>query len=706
VGDPLALEGCSDAAVRALARRRTGGNVSTRIDAAADRQVAMPATLDASRGAWLAAVPTAALTLAAIVFLGPSAAQLLPTAEFTFWPEILAGVRPEPTEHARYLIALAAPLLLTTLTVLLVRRPPRALAARAIRLSESVELVAVLVIAICFIAQRTQAGQDLLEPGHVFPYFSLPTVLVAAAIAASVTAATRSPAIRALAAKWAPDARMRRAGAALLAVTAIAIVLLPAINTDRSIANAIQPIQFHLEFTYDESVAVLAGRSPLGDFATQYSSLWPYALAAGLSLLGNSVGVFTGLLALLSGMTLLALFDVLRRVARSSIAGLLLFGPLLATSAFRFRYTDNVQHFSLVNYFGVLPLRYAGPFLLAWLVARHLDGSRPRRTWPLFLVGGLAVLNNSDFGLAAVGATIAALLWTRERRSTRDPGRLALEAGLGLGAALALVVVLLLVRTGSPPDVSLMFRYARIFMLGGFSMVPMRPVVGLNTIILLTYVATIGVATVRALRHEPDRLMTGLLAWIGIFGLGQGAYYIGHSLSEVLVYSFPCWALAVTLLTILVVRSLAAQPHRRPRPAELACLFAFGLLACSIAQISSPWAQAQRIAADGEPMFAQPVGQAFVAAHTRRGESVLIMTTLGHRIAVNLDLDDVEMYTGTRSLQTEEQLEDSIGALSRAGGHKAFVLASQTYPALIGALQRNFRLQAESSEGMQLWVVP
>lgn len=666
-------------------------------------EIAAPAALDARNGAWIAAVPTALVTVASIVLLGPSVGNLLPTAEFAFWPEILLGVRPEPTEQARYLVALTAPLLLTALTIALVRRPPRSIARHAASLAWIVELVAVLALAACFIAQRMQEGQDLIDPGHVFPYFSLLSVLVAAAIAVAALAAVRVHSVRSTAARWMAESRPRRVTAVILALAAIAITLLPAINTDASIANANDPIQFHLKFTYDESIAVLNGRSPLGDFATQYSSLLPYVLAGGMSVLGESVGVFTGLLATLTAVALFAMFAILRRVTRSSIAALVLFVPLLATSAFRFLFGDDVQHFSLVNYFGVLPLRYVGPFLLAWLTARHLDGVRPRRAWMLFAAGGLVLLNNTDFGLAAVGASLAALLWTRERRDGRELGRLALEIGAGLALALALVVVLLLVRTGSPPDFSLLFRYARIFMLGGFSMLPMRPIIGLSTIIFLTYVATIAIATVRALRGEPDRLMTGLLVWIGVFGLGQGAYYIGHSLSEVLVYSFPCWAFAITLLTILVLRSLAAQPRRLPRPAEVACLFGFGLLVCSVTQISAPWDQAERIRAAGTPIFAQPAEQAFVDAHTQPGESVLIMTTLGHRVALNLRLDDVEMYTGTRSLQTAEQVEDSIGALSRAGGRKVFLLTDQTYPGLYRVLERYFTATEVDERGVQLW---
>ncbi len=662
------------------------------------------AELSAADAAWLAAVPAAVLAIAAIVLLGPPlGASLLSAPPVRFFPGALSGVHPEPTEQARYLIALTAPLLLAGFALLLWRRPPQRLAAAAPTLARAVELAAVATLVGCFVAQRLQDAQRD-EGSGVGPivYFTLPTVAAALVIAVAIALGSRSGTVRAAWARWAPDSRALRLGAALVALVAIAVTLLPALNTDGSLAHEFEAVIYHLQFTYDESVAVLDGRSPLGDFATQYSALWPYAFAGGMSLLGTSMAVFTGLMATLTGLTLLALYDVLRRVARSSLAALLLFLPLLATCALRL-HGPAVARFSLVDYFGVLPLRYAGPFLLAWLVARQLDGARPRSAWPLFLAAGVVVLNNTDFGIAALGATVAALLWTHNRPGSPSARRLALEAGAGLAAALALVSALLLARTGSLPHLGLLVRYARIFVVDGFAMLPMKPVIGFSTVIYLTHVAAIGVATARALRRAPDRLMTGMLAWSGVFGLGAGSYYVGHSLSEVLIYTFPCWALTVALLTVLTVRALAAGAQR-PSPAQLACLFAFGLLVCSLAQTSPPWEQLRRVAQSGPPVFAQPIGEPFVAQNSQRGETVLVMSALGHRIALNLGLHDVERFTGPRSVFTVEQLDESLAALRAAGGTKVFVLLVEAYPGLAEALERDYQLRARSEEGMALWV--
>jgi hypothetical protein len=656
--------------------------------------------LDPTDAAWLAAVPTAAIVIAAIVLLGPALGDVLfPSPTARFLPGALQGVRPEPTEQARYMIALAAPLVLAGFTLALTRGAPRTVAARSRALARATEAVTVALLAACFIAQRLQEQQSSSGETRPVVYFTLASIVVALAIAAALTAAARSAHARARFRSWTAETRGRRIGALLVALLVLAVALLPAINTDRSIAQAFEAVVWHLEFTYDETVAVLDGRSPLGDFSAQYASLWPYPLAAGMSLLGDSLLAFTALMAALTGASLLALFDLLRRVTRSSLVALLLFAPLLATFGFRL-HGPAVNRFSLINYFGVQPLRTAGPLLLAWLVARHLDGVRPRRVWPLFLAGGLVVLNNTDFGLAALGATVAALAWADPRAERSALRRMGVEALAGLLAAYALVAALLLARTGSLPELGRLVRYARLYAVEGFSMYPIRPLFGVALALFATHLAAIGVATVRAVRADPDRLLTGLLTWSGIFGLGAGVYYVGHSISELVTYMLPMWALSVTLLTVVVL----AQAPARPRPAAIACLVAFGLLVCSLAQLPAPWQQLERIRSDNAPAFAQPSGEELVAARTHPGERVLIMSPLSHRIAKNLRLDNVAPYSDSRSILTLEQLHESLAALHAAGGRKVFVMAELAWPGLTDALERTHRLVAQYPTGMELWL--
>ncbi len=647
--------------------------------------------------AWLAVVPTTAIVLAAMLKLGPSVGtSLLPKPTLHFWADQQPTVHPEPTEQARYLIALSAPLVHGALTPLLARLPRRRLQTPLAALALLVESVLVLAASACFVVQWRYPSPVL---GTVVHYFSARTLIVGAALALAMLAGVRSARVRSRVGAWAVESRRARRVAGALALVAIAIELLPALQTEGSIGHAYEAVSFHLQFTFDETAAVRDGHSPLGDFATQYSALWPYVVAAAMSVLGHTVGVFTGCMAALLAASWLALYDMLRRIVRSALLALGLFLPLLATSAFRL-HGPNVERFSLVDYFGVLPLRYAGPLLLAWLTVRHLDGERPHRTWPLFLLGGLVVMNNTDFGVAALGATVAALLWTGGRAR-----ELAVDALLGLAAAVALVVALLLIRTGSPPHFGLLFRYANVFVVNGYAMLPIRPLVGVYLVLFATYAVAIGVATTRAIRGEPDRLLTGLLVWCGVFGLGSGSYYVGHSLPELLIYLFPTWGLTVALLAVIALRRIAARAQRWPTPGELAVLVGLGVLACSLAQTPAPWSQLQRLRRDGPAVFARPPGYAFLARHTRAHEPVAALMTLGHSMSASLRLDDVTPYTGSFSILTREQLAQTLRALRAAGGRKVILLEREVGGDLLEHLARSgYAMRARGRGGAQLWV--
>src|SRR6185436_4280520 len=233
----------------------------------------------------------------------------------------------------------------------------------------------------------------------------------------------------------------------------------------------------------------------------------------------------------------------LRRVVGNGVTGLLLYLPFLATSLFIVGGT-RASRYTFGDYFGVFPLRYAGPFLLAWLLVRQLDGVRPRTPLALGVVAGLCVLNNAEFGLAALAATAAALVWSADDQGPRPLARLAGQLALGLLAAYALLAALTLVRAGELPQLGRLLDYGRLYSIGGFGLLHLHRLLGLHLVLYLTYVAAIAVATVRAIERAPNRPLTAMLAWSGIFGLGSGAYFMGRTHPELLVALFPTWTLA------------------------------------------------------------------------------------------------------------------------------------------------------------------
>lgn len=670
------------------------------------------AALSASDAAWLAALPCAALTLLLIVALGPLAGDvLLPRSSVHFFDASLALLRPEPHEQGRFLVALAGPLLLSGATILLMRRPPRIPATTLAPLVWCAQAAVVAFAIACLAIQRgIEFGQvyEAPEPFHQ-RYFSSATLAFSVLAAIALTAAVRSARVRELAARWAHDTPARRIGWTLAAALLTAVWLLHAFNTEGTAVLASPAAAYHLQFTLDETYAVLNGRSPLVDFAAQYGSLWPYPVAAVMSLAGTSIGVFSFLMCLISGLGMLAMYDVLRRVTRSSLAALLLFAPFLATSFFLLR-GPLENRYTLATILADYPLRFAGPWLLAWLTVRHLDGTRERGPWPLFLAAGLVAINNTDHGIPALAGLVAALLWAGGPLTLARIRTLALHAAAGLLAAFALVSLLTLVRAGALPDPAFMFRFAQLFAGAGFAMLPM-PELGMHTIVYLTLAGALAVATVRALggNGEADgrsRALTGALAFSAIFGLASGSYYAGRSHPEVLVTSFAIWAFTLALLTVVVVQRLAANPSRWPEPAAAACLVAFFVAACSLAQTPAPWSQLDRLRETSDATLRAPGGQRFVAAHVEPGERVAILQPLGHRIGENVGVENVTPYTGVLSMPAVEQLEDTVRILREEGGRKVFLTvagpeAPDVRPALAAA---GFARAAGDGEGEELWV--
>ena len=55
-------------------------------------------------------------------------------------------------------------------------------------------------------------------------------------------------------------------------------------------------------------------------------------------------------------------------------------------------------------------------------------------------------------------------------------------------------------------------------------------------------------AAVRAARRAPDRTLTGMLAYAGLFGFATGGYFVGRSVPWQLWGLFPAWGFALSLL--------------------------------------------------------------------------------------------------------------------------------------------------------------
>jgi hypothetical protein len=623
--------------------------------------------------------PAIAIGVPTIVLLAPILGRFaFPPPPYHYWtPELLVR---KPTVQAGYLLGVTFAVVYAVAIVLMRDERFRIPRRRALVLAAQAAVLA--FVALAWIEQRNVHVPNLRRT-----HFTISTVIVAAVIAGGlswlIAGNARSAAIAHMRDPLALRSRVARGTCLAIAVVATGIWLLPAIATDRNVS--LQPATaFLARFAFDEAMSVLNGRSPLVNMVA-YGSIWPYVTAVPLRELGATYGAFAVTMTTITGLSLLAVYALFRRVTGRALAALVLYLPFLATSLF----IESTQHTSAgdtryypANYFGMFPLRYAGPFLLAWLTARFLDGARPHRLRLelLFLAAGLVAINNLDFGVPALGGTVAALASTayppeRERL-------LALGRGIatGLAAALVAVSLLTLVRAGSLPHLGLLVRYGRVFALGGFGNLPL-PGLGFHLVVTTTFVAALAVAAVRTRARRTNLVLTGMLAWSGIFGLGASAYFYAYdSHPFTLINLFSAWSLALALLVVAVV----GDGWRRRRwltPPEVAVLLGFGLMVCSVAQIPRPWSELRRLQTEvAERPMRAPAFVSAVASVTKPGERVAIVDALGHRFAREAGVVNVIPYTGLEQMDTSEQMDDILSVLQREGGLRVFVPLTNTVP--------------------------
>jgi hypothetical protein len=630
------------------------------------------ASADVESAAWLWALPCALLTIALVAWLGPPLSHVLYPTTVAVLPTVEHN--PEPVEDTRFLLSLLAPVLLIGSLVWLaprVRLPERAGRALAI----GAQLLGLAVVVLCFARQ--------FGPSWRIEFFTAAQVAVGLVGAVALWLAARR--------RWLTGWRFEPRWLTWLAPVAAAAItgvwFLSYLNTAHTICT--YGDCYNSAFMADETFAVLNGLTPLVNHTAAYGALWPWVFAPLMLLLGKTLFVWTLLEWALVVAMLLAAFGVLRRVTHSSLAALALFLPLM-TFVY---YAGSRDLHNPIAIYQQVPMRTAGPFLLAWLVARKLDRGEHSAVWPLGLVAGLVALNNVDFGLAALGATVAALLFTELPLRRARAKRLAAHFGAGLLGAYALVALVPLIRAGALPNPARALAFARLYTQTGVGVWPLLRLFGLPLVAYLTYAAAIGVATTRARRDAPNRALTGMLAWSGIFGLGSAAYYMGATTILAIATLFPAWGLSLALLAVVAIRHVASTRERLPALPALAALFGIALIATFVfmppARLA-PWTQADRIRS--EPVYAPPDAEPFEPPHespgfarfvsatpevggrfvVRHGAPVAFLTATGHLLADRYGIRDVVPYTG-RSVFTASQLDDALGRLRDAGGSTVIV---------------------------------
>lgn len=653
---------------------------------------------------WLVMLAGGLVLLAGIWLLGSPIGDLLFRGQPLHpLPIYVPEVMPKPAQFGRFAVTVLAVFAVAVALLARPRRPdppasaPLARVARAGLVIGQLAIVGVLVWA--------WRGQNI-GINHLTPVqFHLGNLFVAALIAMTVMLAARRGWLR-----WIDPERLRRRGAiwTLLAFVVTALWLLPGLYRSGNLAHSLDAVWYPLQFTFDDFLSVLDGRTPLVNYDTQYASLMPFVTEPAFKLFGASVGTFTALMYALSLGAFMCVERSLAIVARNGRLALLLYIPVLAVSLFTLRHVGDERYF-MANYYEVMPIRYFGPYVLLWVTVRELGGLRPRRAFWIFALAGLVAINNAEFGIPALGGSFLALAsaqvvpragWPRRLR------RLAGELLAGVVFATVAVIVFLLLRSGSLPQLSRLTRYEQIYAVTGFNLVS-TPDAGLHVIIFMTFAATLMVAALRIRSMNPDRALTGALVFTGTFGLGAGAYYMGRSFPEVLASMFSVWGLASALLCLVALRALK-DSRARIRPTQalpvIAALLLVGLMATTIGQFPTPWTQWRRLTRNSHtaPFYVGPAAR-FVRSVSRPGAHVALLASLGHLIGREAGVIDISPYSHPDGIVTYEQLDDVLASLR--SDHGGTVFTGAVVPEVSQFLtSRGFRLVAhDPSSALSEW---
>jgi hypothetical protein len=659
--------------------------------------------------AWILVLVAALVLAAALAWLAPPLSKLYPKPAGDLFQVWHGAIHAEPLEETRSILVLAAPFVAALILLAIgTTRPARAKLDPLIIATQ----VAGAVLLVVALLNQPQTGA-LLSPDYFHHYLVATPNLVAGAILGigATIAILRPP-------TWRWIERLRRAVAPIggwtwvavaIAVIATAIWLLPGVYTDATVAKAGPLASGHIPVQGEDYLSVANGRTPLVDYISQYANLLPILVEPALRAFGPSITSLSIAVTVLSGLAMLAIFGVFAQVTRRAWTALLLYVPWVALGLFPWHDFGAYREFNGI-YYGVLPGRYFGPFVLALLSAIWLRGRRRVPAYLLFLTAGLVLLNNYEFGLGALFALIAAMIagWDRAVPLGRRVGDLLVHGALGLITALVLVCAITLIRTGELPDPALLTYFNRVFLRDSYGLYPMDPL-GLHWLLYATYAGAIVLAAIRYLRRDPDRVLTGMLAFSAVFGLVTGMYFVGRSLQYQLMLLFPAWGFSLALVAWTAAHSLAAAAPDRLRlrrtliPAA-AALIGFGVMVATIDGFPQPLRQIDRLRDGGGHLDLGPTEQ--VVEHwTQPGDDILLIATPpDHLVADRTGVVNVSPLNGVTSLFSPAEANRAIDQLEDSGGNTVIERVSDLPPVGFAfgvpefaaiLRQRGYRLVAE-----------
>ncbi len=317
--------------------------------------------------------------------------------------------------------------------------------------------------------------------------------------------------------------RLKLNGAVILASCAVVGLFF---TVGFSIYNPTRMLNY---FTHHYEILCYAVSQSAAGYPTLHQyGFYPDYLAPVFTFINLDVRNFNGIMSLLNFVVFMTMLLAFWQFCRNKIVAVVY---TLVMVYFSNSTVGILNGNSFDPYFAYYPIRTIVPALSIFGVALYLK--YPGRRWILPVLGvisGAGVFWNLDSGI-----TVAVALWgwfviefgfsIREKRSSRQP---LLTFGAWFLTALVIVWGLLCYRHQMWLTPSVLFKYQKIFAVGGFYMLPVQPLP--NAWVFFAAVPVI--ALVRGIfgrMTSPANLPVRWGMYLGILALGLFSYYMGRS---------------------------------------------------------------------------------------------------------------------------------------------------------------------------------
>jgi hypothetical protein len=207
--------------------------------------------------------------------------------------------------------------------------------------------------------------------------------------------------------------------------------------------------------------------------------------------------------------------------------------------------------------------------------------------------------------------------------------------------------------------------------------------VGLYWFLYVTFAGGMILSAVRAVRRQPDRVLTGALAFFSTLGLAAGVYYVGRTNQFTLVADFPIWGMTLALLSWIVIRDLARRGGGIRALGAIGVLrylvlFGLGLAVAAIGWVHSPWKEVERLQTGNSFPTELDVGPiaGFVASRTEPGDRAAIVCRSAYLVADRAEIMNVNPIGDPKHIVEDDQIGFITDSLRDLDGSQVFTCAS------------------------------